>query len=351
MTTDAAQITAPPTSLSAFAEALRRSPGPDQLAARAAAERNEQLTKPAGALGALEDLALWHCAWSGEPRPADPSAQVLVFAGNHGVAARGVSAFPAEVTVQMVANFRAGGGAINQLARLHGAALDIEALDLDRPTQDFCEAPAMSEAELLNALQIGWRSVDPAADVLILGEMGIANTTSAAALAAALFGGAATDWAGPGTGVVGAAFEAKKSAIDLALSLHGPAIADAGEIRALEALRRVGGREIAAMTGALLSARMLRTPVLLDGFVVGAAAAVWAAMSDDALAHCRAAHVSAEPGHRRLLEHLKLPPLLDLGMRLGEGSGGATALGLLRAAIACQSGMASFDEAAVDGPA
>lgn len=341
----------PPASLAAFADLLGRLPGPDAAARAAASARNDSLTKPAGALGRLETLAIWHCGWAGEPRPRDPAAQIVVFAGNHGVAARGVSAYPADVTEQMVANFRAGGAAINQLARLHGAALDVIPLELDRPVADFCEGPAMSEAEVLAALRIGWEAVDPAADLLILGEMGIANTTSAAALSAALFGGGAEDWAGPGTGVAGAAFAAKKAAIDDGLALHAQAVAAAGALGPIEALRRLGGREIAAMSGALLSARMQATPVLLDGFVATASAAVWAAMREGALDHCQAAHVSAEPGHRRLLAHLGLEPLLDLGMRLGEGSGGAAALGLLRAAIACQSGMASFDEAAVAGPA
>ncbi|MEM9010224.1 MAG: nicotinate-nucleotide--dimethylbenzimidazole phosphoribosyltransferase [Pseudomonadota bacterium] len=331
-------------SLAAFANHLDAPPAVDQAAMAAAAARNDVLTKPPGALGRLEALALWLAGWHGRPVPRLDQVQIAVFAGNHGVTAQGVSAFPAEVTAQMVANFEAGGAAINQLARLHGAALTVHALALETPTADLTQAPAMTEEACLEALRAGWEAVDPAADLLILGEMGIGNTTVAACLGAALFGGAGQDWAGRGTGVDAAGQERKAAVVDAALARHGPALGDP-----FEALRRLGGREVAAMVGAMARARMRRIPVLLDGFVVTAAAAVLARRSADLLAHCLAGHRSAEQAHGRMLTSLRLDPLLDLDMRLGEGSGAAVALGVLRAAVACHGGMATFADAGVSG--
>jgi nicotinate-nucleotide--dimethylbenzimidazole phosphoribosyltransferase len=188
-------------SLKDFHARLAAAPSHDAGAEAAARARQGMLTKPPGALGRLEDLAVWYAGWRGDPRPVIARPQVIVFAGNHGVAARGVSAFPAEVTVQMVANFRAGGAAVNQLSRVGGATMAVHALDLDRPTADFTQGPAMTEAETCAALATGWNAVDPAADLLAVGEMGIGNTTVAAALAAALFGGGGAAWVGRGTGV------------------------------------------------------------------------------------------------------------------------------------------------------
>jgi len=326
----------------AIRAALQGLPSANAAAIEGARARNDQLTKPAGALARLEDCVQFLAGWQHRAVPRLDRTQILIFAGNHGVTARGVSAYPAAVTVQMVANFQTGGAAINQLAKLHGADLSVHAIDLDRPTADFTEADAMTEADCLVAINRGVAAVKADADLLILGEMGIGNTTAAAALAAALFGGDAGSWVGPGTGVAGAALQAKVSAVDTALLYHGDSLRDP-----LEALRRVGGRELAAMFGALLAARRMGLPVLLDGFVVGAAAGVLAALSAEGLAHCLAGHVSAEPGHRRLLDHLQKVPLLDLGMRLGEGSGAAVALGILKAAVACHAGMATFAEASV----
>jgi nicotinate-nucleotide--dimethylbenzimidazole phosphoribosyltransferase len=266
---------------------------------------------------------------------------VLVFAGNHGVAARGVSAYPAEVTAQMVANFRAGGAAINQLCRAASAELAVVPLDLDWPTQDFCTSPAMSEAECVDALNRGIEAV-PDVDLVALGEMGIGNTTSAAALCAALYGGEASLWTGPGTGLDAGGVAHKAAVIERALAHHRPDLDDP-----LQVLRRLGGREIAAIAGAIVAARHRHIPVLLDGMVASAAAAVLHAMAPDALAHVQAAHRSAEPAHGRLLEKLGLRPLLDLDMRLGEASGAALAILLCRAALACHTGMATFAAAGV----
>ncbi len=270
-----------------------------------------------------------------------------MFAGNHGVTRQGVSAYPAEVTVQMVANFAAGGAAINQLARTAGATLRVIPLSLERPTADFTDAPAMSEAEFLAAVATGYEAVSPQSDLVCLGEMGIGNTTAAAAIAAALFGGGGARWAGRGTGVDDDGLARKRDVIDRALARHAGLLHD--PLRVAAAL---GGRELAAILGAALAARRYGIPVLLDGFVCTAAVAPLLRLRTDTLAHALAGHVSAEAGHRMLLDELHLKPLLDLGMRLGEASGAATALLLLRAALACHTGMATFAEAGVsDRPA
>ena len=317
-------------------------PEADAAAAEAARARQDRLTKPTGSLGRLEELAVWLAAWQGREPPRLEHVRIVVFAGNHGVAARGVSAYPASVTAQMVANFEAGGGAVNQLARLADAGLDVVPLDLDHPTGDISQVPAMSEAACLDAFNRGMAALFPPPDVLALGEMGIGNTTVAAALAAGLFGGPAAAWTGPGTGLDADGVRRKSDVIDMALLRHHDAAGDP-----LQLLRRLGGREVAALAGALLAARCARVPVLLDGYVTAAAAAVLHALSPGALAHAQAAHLSAEPGHRRLLERLGLAPLLRLDMRLGEASGAALALLLCRAALACHAQMATFDQAGV----
>lgn len=329
-------------SLDAFAAALSGAPGPHGAAAIGAEARNAQLTKPPGALGRLETLAVWYAGWRGDPRPLIARPQIVIFAGNHGVAARGVSAFPPEVTVQMVANFRAGGAAINQLARAYGATMTVEALELDRPTADFTTGPAMMEAEVCAALSTGWNAVDPAADLLVVGEMGIGNTTSAAAIACALYGGAPEDWVGRGTGVDDAGLRRKAAAVADGLA-RNPGRAP------LEVLRCLGGREIAAMAGAMAAARTLRIPLILDGFIACAAAAVLREAAPGSLDHAVAGHRSAEGAHGALLAKLGKEPLLSLGLRLGEGSGAALAIGVLQGAVACHSGMATFGEAGVSG--
>lgn len=316
----------------------------DAAACEAAQARQGQLTKPPGSLGRLEDVALFMAGWRGTARPQIGKAQALVFAGNHGVCAQGVNPYPQEVTVQMVANFKAGGAAINQLCRASGAELAVVALELERPTGDFTQAVAMSEVEVLDAMAKGAAAVDAGADILLLGEMGIGNSTVAAALALALFGGAAADWAGPGTGADEAGMSRKILAIEAGVARHRAVQGDA-----LAVLAAFGGREQAALCGAILAARAYRIPVLLDGFICTAAAAVLEGLGVDALAHCLAGHVSAEPGHRRLLERLGKAPLLALEMRLGEGSGAAVALGVVRAALAAHNGMSTFAEAGVSG--
>ena len=319
--------------------------GPTANPSAAAALRQAQLTKPAGSLGRLEQLAIWLATWQARHPPRLDHPRTIVFAGNHGVAARGVSAYPASVTAQMVQNFVAGGAAVNQLCRVVDADLRVYEMNLEAPTGDIVEGPAMSEEECAKAMAYGMMAVEPGIDALAVGEMGIGNTTVAAALCAGLFGGSAELWTGPGTGVAGVALEHKRQAVAAAAALHRPAARDPFDL-----LRRLGGLELAAIAGAVMAARLGRVPVVLDGFTSTAAAAVLFAADPQALDHCIVAHVSAEPGHRVLLERLGQRPLLDLGMRLGEASGATLALALLKAAAACHNGMATFTEAGVSGP-
>ncbi len=335
--------TAPLVSLAEIAETLAHLPGPDE-AARAAAEAHEaRLTKPPGALGRLEALAAWLAAWQGRHPPRLDRPRVAVFAGNHGVAQRGVSAWPASVTAEMVQNFIDGGAAVNAICSALDAELRVYELSLETPTADFTCAPAMTDEECARAIAYGMMAVEPGIDALAVGEMGIANTTSAAAIAHVLHGGRAEDWTGPGAGVSGERLAAKVETVRLGAALHGGR-------PPLEVLRRLGGYETAAMFGALLAARMGRVPVLLDGYSAAAAAAVLHALDPSGLDHCQAGHLSAEPAHARLLALWGKAPLLDLGMRLGEGSGAALALALLKAAAACHAGMATFESAGLSGP-
>ena len=325
---------------------LRELPDPDNSAVARAREREASLTKPSSSLGRLEGLVEFLSAWQGKHPPSVGSSRMAIFAGNHGVTEEGVSAFPADVTAQMVMNFDKGGSAINQLCGLSGIDLKIFPIGLDTPTRNFCREPAMSADECTRAMAMGMSAIGDGLDVLCLGEMGIGNTTAAAALCHAIFGGDAEDWVGPGTGVKDAALANKIRVVREAVAFH-----DLGSRDGLEALRCVGGREIAAMAGAILAARFARVPVILDGYVCCAAAAVLFAIEKSALDHCVVGHVSAEPGHRHLLTALDQQPLLNLDMRLGEGSGAALAFMIVQAAVTCHTGMATFDQAGVSGAA
>lgn len=328
------------TALDALKNKVADLPQVDNAAADAARARQDSLTKPPGALGRLEELAIFMAGWQGVEKPVINKAQALVFAGNHGVCAQGVNPFPQEVTVQMVANFEAGGAAINQLCQANGADLSVIALDLDKPTQDFTAHPAMSAEETLTAINAGAAAVDLDADVLILGEMGIGNSTVAAALAHAVFGGTALDWVGRGTGSDDEGVKRKVDVVERAVALHGEAIG-------LEILSTLGGREQAAICGAVLAARAARIPVLLDGYICTAATAPLFSVDPSLLDHCLIGHRSVEPGHQKLLFAMNKTPVLDFDMRLGEGSGAALALGILRSSLACHNGMATFAEAGV----
>jgi nicotinate-nucleotide--dimethylbenzimidazole phosphoribosyltransferase len=326
-------------------ELLHSLPGPDVAAGEAARARQEILTKPSGALGRLEELAIWAATWQARAMPVMERPFTAVFVGNHGVAARGVSAYPAEVTKQMLGNFIAGGAAVNQICAMSDVDLRVYEMALDQATEDFTAGPAMTEAECVKAMAYGMMAVEDGIDILALGEMGIANTTSAAALCHALFGGTAEDWVGRGTGIDDHSFKHKVEVVAAAVDLHGPEASDP-----LDVLRRLGGLELAAIAGAVIAARMSRTPVLLDGYACTAAAAVLHAIDGKFLDHCQVAHRSTEPGHEKLLACLGKRALLDLDMRLGEASGAALALPLVRAACLCHAGMATFEEAGVSGP-
>ena len=319
-------------------------PESSERAAAAVRERQATLTKPAGSLGRLDDLVAFLASWQDKTMPTIGHPLIAVFAGNHGVVAKGVSAFPASVTRAMLENFAAGGAAINQICATYGIGLKVFELALDLPTADISEGPALDEAATAATIAFGMEAIAGDVDLLGLGEMGIGNTTVAAAIYAALYGGGGAAWVGRGTGADDPTLQRKIAAVDAALALHAAHLGDP-----LEVLRRLGGREIAALVGAILAARMQRVPVVLDGFVVCAAAAILHALDPAAIDHCLAGHVSAEQAHRAVLERLGKAPLLDLGMRLGEGSGAALAIGTMKAALACTRDMATFAEAGVAG--
>jgi nicotinate-nucleotide--dimethylbenzimidazole phosphoribosyltransferase len=242
----------------------------------------------------------------------------------------------------MLKNFEAAGAAISQLCRSFDVRLRSRPLSIDRPALDFTKGPALSEEQFDQSFSVGMAAAEEGIDLLCLGEMGIGNTTAAAALAHALYGGRAVAWTGPGTGVAGKRLETKRRVVDQGVRLHLPEAADP-----LDLLRRLGGYELAAIAGAVVGARLRRIPVLLDGFVCSAAAAALEVAKSGALDHCQVAHVSAEPGHRLLMRRLRKRPLLDLDMRLGEASGAVLAVALVRAAVACHLGMATFEDAGV----
>jgi nicotinate-nucleotide--dimethylbenzimidazole phosphoribosyltransferase len=331
----------------------------------AATARQNQLTKPTGALGRLETLAIELAGLQHAERPRADRVPIIVFAGDHGITAQGVSAYPQEVTIAMMANFAAGGAAISVLARELGSSLEvvdagtlaeapIAGIVTDKPrrgSRDFSQQAALEPAEVAFAFDCGRRAVARAAearpDLLILGEMGIGNTTSAAAIAAALLGIDAADIAGVGTGLDAAGRERKSRIIAAALSHHSLAGAAAETV-----LCAVGGLEIAAIAGAMIAAAQRRIPVLVDGFIVSVAALAAFRLNPSCRPYLVFSHRSAEQGHRSLLKALDAHPLLDLDLRLGEGSGAALALPILRLACALHNGMATFTEAAVpDRPA
>ncbi len=317
-------------------------PDMDDGAVAQAAARDAQLTKPAGSLGRLEELARWMAGWQGKGQPSCDRPLVCVFAANHGVAKHGVSAYPQAVTRQMLENFAAGGAAINQICAANGLGFKVFDLAIDLPTEDFTEAPALGDKATVATMAFGMEAIAGGTDLLILGEMGIGNTTAAAAIYAALYGGGGGKWAGAGTGLDANGIARKAFVVDQALALHGPYLRDP-----LEALSRLGGREIAALCGAIIAARLQRIPVVLDGYVVTAAAAILHAIDPKTIDHCVAGHLSTEGAHKEVLARLGKPPLLNLEMRLGEASGAALAATLIKSAVAIHNGMATFAQAGV----
>lgn len=325
-----------------IAELITIVPDGDVSAAASVKARDGQLTKPAGSLGQLEMLVEHLARWQRKAKPTMENPMVAIFAGNHGVTKQGVSAFPTEVTAQMVANFTNGGAAISQICALHEINLRVFELALELPTADFTQEPAMDDRTCAATIAYGMEAIAGDVDLLCLGEMGIGNTTVASALYAALFGGSGADWVGRGAGVDDAGLERKVRAVDAGLARH----ADTSR-HPLELLARLGGREIAAMLGALIAARHKNVPVIIDGFVATAAAAVAHLINPSSLDHCIFAHTSAETGHAKALTHMEKSALLDLGMRLGEGSGAALAAVLAKTALHLHRNMATFEEASV----
>lgn len=325
-------------------ELIALMPAASEVSRQAVEARQATLTKPPGSLGRLEDIIGFMAAWQGKPVPSIDRPLVAVFAGNHGVVENGVSAYPASVTRAMMNNFTAGGAAINQICAAQGIGLKVFDLALDIPTKDITKAPALEEKEAAATFAFGMEAIAGDVDLLGLGEMGIGNTTIAAAIYHALYGGAASDWVGRGTGINDLGLSRKIAAVEAAIAYHKPHLSDP-----LEVMRRLGGREIAAIAGAIMAARIERIPVVLDGYVVCAGAAILHALDRTALDHCIAGHVSAEGAHKEVLRRLGKQPLLDLGLRLGEGTGAALAFGIIKAALACHTGMATFEEANAAG--
>jgi nicotinate-nucleotide--dimethylbenzimidazole phosphoribosyltransferase len=317
---------------------LAGAPAPDQRAAAAVAERARQVLRPAGALSTLDELAVWLAAWQGTDRPAVRRPAGVVFAADHGVTGQGVSAYPAQVTAAMLRALREGAATACVLARHAGVALHVHDVGVGEPTADLSREPALSPARFRACFAAGRRAVaDLDADLLVLGEMGIGNTTAAAAVTAILLDLPAEASTGRGTGIDDAAFVRKLAVVEAARHRVGAAAP-------LEVLRQVGGSEMAALAGAAVEARLRRLPLVLDGFVVTAAVAPLELSVPGALANTVAGHRSAEPGHVALLERLGKRPLLDLGMRLGEASGALAAVPLLRLAAAAVTEVATFAE-------
>ena len=334
---------------------------PDGRVAAAARRRQDLLTKPQGALGRLEDLSVWVSSCQGHCPPTQfARARIVVFAGDHGVARHGVSAYPTEVTGQMVDNIEAGGAAINVLAELAGASVRIVDVAVDRDagsgpdrvrrsSGDITIEDAMTTDEAEAALEVGRRvadeEVDAGADLLVVGDMGIGNTTAATVLVAALTGSEPVVAVGRGTGIDDAAWSRKTAAVRDAMyrsrELHSDPVA---------LLAASGGADLAAMAGFCAQAAVRRTPLLLDGLVVTAAALIAEQLAPGARLWWQAGHRSPEPAHGLALSRLNLTPIVDLGLRLGEGTGAAVALPIVRAAVATLSSMATFDDAGVSGP-
>lgn len=342
-------------------EAIRRIEPLDEAAMRAARERQDQLTKPAGSLGRLEALSVQIAGITGQPRPLLPRKAVIVMAGDHGIVAEGVSAYPQEVTPQMVLNFLRGGAAINVLSRRAGARVVVVdvgvaaeippadgllSLKVARGTRNFAAGPAMTRGEAVKAIEVGLAAVEAehrkGLDLVATGDMGIGNTTPSSALVAVLSGRPVADVVGRGTGVDDAGLARKMRAIEQGIEVNRPDRSDP-----LDVLAKVGGLEIAGLVGVILGAAALRLPVVIDGFISGAAALVAAGICPEVKPYLVPSHRSVEVGHRAVFEALGLQPLFDLEMRLGEGTGAAVAMHLIDDALAILDEMATFAEAGV----
>ena len=326
-------------------ELLHRAPGPDVAAYDAVSGRAMEVLRPRGALARLDEVAAWLAAWQRTPRPKVERPTVLVFAADHGVTAERVSAYPAEVTAAMVHAFDEGVATINILAREADVTVSVIDVGVGVPSGNLVVEDALTPERFAASIGAGRHAVaNTDADLLALGEMGIGNTTAAAAVSAALFGGSISAWVGRGTGIDDATLRRKTTAVEDAVDRI------AGVSDPLQILRRVGGAELAGIAGAVAEARARSIPVVLDGYVVAAAAAPLEVAVPGSLAHCIAGHRSPEPGHTRLLDRLDMEPLLDLGLRLGEGSGAVAAIPLIRMAAAAVTEVHTFAEHGLDSP-
>jgi nicotinate-nucleotide--dimethylbenzimidazole phosphoribosyltransferase len=316
-------------------------PEPDEASRAAVAQRAASVLRPTGALSRLDEVAAWLAAWQRTDRPAVEDPHAVVFAADHGVAAAGVSAYPVEVTVAMLDALEKGAATVSAMATALGVTLDVVDAGVGTPTGDLRVEPAMDETRFDEAVRLGIDAVRRAegTDLLVLGEMGIGNTTAAAAVAATLYDEPAADWCGRGTGLDDPGLARKIAAVDACRARVRARTADP-----IEVLREAGGAELAAIAGAVAEARRRSIPVVLDGYVVTAAVAPLAVASPGALAHVIAGHRSAEPGHGRLLERLGLRPLLELDLRLGEGTGALAAVPLVKVAAAAVVEVATFQE-------
>jgi len=313
--------------------------GPDTTSIEAIDARIKDILRPAGAMNRLDEIARWMAGWQRSPAPSVDAPVAVIFAADHGVATEGVSAYPAEVTAAMFAAFNANKASVSALATVAGATVHAIDVGVGHPTNNLGVEAALSRERFVEAFEVGRstvRSVE--ADLLIVGEMGIGNTTAAAAVCAALLGPDATPFVGRGTGIDDLVLETKAAVVADALRRI------ANVVDPLEVLREVGGAELVAMLGALTEARMRSVPVLLDGYIATSPALVLHQISPDLVANCRAGHLSAEPGHRLVLEHLGLDPLLTLDMRLGEASGAMAAVPLVKMACKLVTDVPTFTE-------
>jgi nicotinate-nucleotide--dimethylbenzimidazole phosphoribosyltransferase len=323
----------------AVARLLPGLPDPDRTAMDAVRERVAGVLRPEGALSRLDEIAVWLAGWQRTARPRVEAPVAVVFVADHGVVDEGVSAYPSAVTGAMFRALRDGVATAAAMSRVVGARLAVVDVGVGRPTGNLAREPALTESRSNEAFESGRNAVaDLATDLLVVGEMGIGNTTAASAVCAALFGGPAEEWTGRGTGIDDETFARKAAVVETARRRIG----DLAE--PLEVLREVGGSELAAIAGAMLEARLRSIPVVLDGFVSTAAAVPLEVARTGALDHCIAGHCSGEPGHRLVLEKLGKDPLLDLGLRLGEGSGALAAVPLVRLAAASVTDVATFQE-------
>lgn len=313
---------------SLLADLLRDLPEPDVTAAAEVAARGAANLRPGGAFARLEQTAAWLAGWQGTTEPRVERPRVIVFGADHGVTVEGVSAYPAAVTSLMVDALDREVATVSALARQVGAELDFVDVGVGAPTANIRTDDAMTPDEFDAAVEAGVDAVDRIdADLLVVGEIGIGNTTPAAAVTAAVLGGEPGHWAGPGTGVSGSSLDDKRNVVTDAVHRVGP-------VEPIEALRRLGGKELAAMAGATVAARRRRLPMLLDGFIATASVVPLERAGAGALDHCLAGHSSAEPGHARQLEAIDKEPLLRLDLRLGEGSGAVLAIPIVQSACA-----------------